>query len=335
MDIALQLFGYLILTVLAIVVPIFIVLLSIFQEGVSKLSAQYENQKSQSEENLKKQWKKHTRLKKADVKEMEERLKKIKQVIKKIKSDKKTAETKLVYLDPKKQMARLFIILMISFSGVVLASLIKTDIHYTVLISSVSVISFTAALIILWKLLGIIVEVKKVIDEEKRKAETKTVDALLALQEKLTKVKEETPLFLKDVHLRIEDQSIKDEEREFKFPINSKSKLEIAFDNGEDVMVKTLQAGFILPSDFVVEKVDYYSIFTERDGKQVIRYETDKIHAKTCFRFRPLLFTPIAEGEYDIATFIKAENIKPILQEIKFKIEEETEEEIPDDDVPF
>ncbi len=50
MDIALQLFGYLILTVLSIVVPIFIVLLSIFQEGVSKLSEQYENQKSQSEE---------------------------------------------------------------------------------------------------------------------------------------------------------------------------------------------------------------------------------------------------------------------------------------------
>ena len=43
MDIALQLFGYLILTVLTIVVPIFIVLLSIFQEGVSKLSKQYEN----------------------------------------------------------------------------------------------------------------------------------------------------------------------------------------------------------------------------------------------------------------------------------------------------
>ena len=86
MNTALQLFGYLILTVLAIVVPIFIVLLSTFQEGVSKLSEQYENQKSQRKENFDKQWKKQTQLKKADVKEMEERLKKIKQVIKKIKS---------------------------------------------------------------------------------------------------------------------------------------------------------------------------------------------------------------------------------------------------------
>ena len=55
MNIALQLFGYLILTVLAIVVPIFIVLLSIFQEGVSKLSAQYEIKKKQSEKNLEEQ----------------------------------------------------------------------------------------------------------------------------------------------------------------------------------------------------------------------------------------------------------------------------------------
>ncbi|GAH97141.1 unnamed protein product, partial [marine sediment metagenome] len=110
----------------------------------------------------------------------------LKRSIKEIETNKKTAEAKLVYLDPKKQMARLFIILMISFSGVVLASLIKTDIHYTVLIILFSVIFFTVALIILWKLLGIIVEVKKVIDDEKREAETKTVDALLALQEKLT-----------------------------------------------------------------------------------------------------------------------------------------------------
>lgn len=340
MDLALQLFGYLILTVLAIVVPIFIVLLSIFQEGVSKLSEQYENQKSKSEENLKKQWKKQTQLKKSDkVEEMEERMKKIKRSIKEIKTIKKTAETKLVYLDPKRQMARLFIILMISFSGVVLATLIKSDIYYTVLISLVSVIFFTTAVIILWKLLGIIVEVKKVIDEEKREAETKTVDALLALQEKLTKVKEETPLFLKDVYLTIGGKDIKDEEKEFEFPINSKKELKLLFHNHEDFMVKNLEVAIYLPSDFIVKKSTFYSVYIGTDGQQMICFELDKIHGKTYMGLGYLIFTPITEAEYDISSSIKAENIKPINRKFKFKIKEEIvdeiEEEIPEDVAPF
>jgi len=324
MDIALQLFGYLILTVLAIVVPIFIVLLSIFQEGVSKLSEQYENQKSQSEKNLKKQWAKQTRLKKSDkVEEIKEKIKKIKQVIKKIESDKKTAKTKLVYLDLRKQMARLFILLMISFSGIVLATLIKDDISFTILISLVSLVSvvpFILAVIILWKLLGIIIEVKKIIDDEKRETETKTVDALLALQDKLKGEKKETPLFLKDVYLKIEGKSIKEEEEEFEFPVNSKRELEVIFHNDEEVMVKNLEAGIVLPSDFVVEKSNRYRITTDTNGNQTIRYEMDKTHGRTNVRFLPLIFTAIAEGKYDIRTFIKAENIKPIYRIIKFKI---------------
>ena len=341
MNIALQLFGYLILTVLAIVVPIFIVLLSIFQEGVSKLSEQYEIRKSQSEKNLKKQWKKHTQLKKSDkVEEMAEKMKKLKQSIKDIETNKKTAQTKLVYLNPKKQMARLFVILLISFLGVVLASLIKNDIYYTVLIILVSVLFFTIALKILWKLLGIIVEVKKIIDDEKRETETKTVDALLALQEKLPVTKEETPLFLKEVYLRIGAKDIKDELQELEFPVNRKSKLEVSFHNEEDLMVKNLEAGIILPSDFIVEKSKHYSITIDRGGEQVVRYELSKTHGNTYIPFSPIIFTAITGREYDIRTFIKAENIKPIYLKIKFKIEEETEEEIPaeempEDDVPF
>lgn len=58
MESSLQLFGYLILIFLGIVVPFLIILLSIFQEGISKLTAQYKNEKFISEENLKNQLKK-------------------------------------------------------------------------------------------------------------------------------------------------------------------------------------------------------------------------------------------------------------------------------------
>ena len=120
---------------------------------------------------------KQTKLKKKYEKELEKvinkKLKKIIQVIKKIESDGKTAETKLAYLDPKKQMIPLFIILLISFLGVVLANLIKNDIYNTVLIILVIVIFFILVLVLLWKLLSIIVEVKKIIDDDKKRSGNK------------------------------------------------------------------------------------------------------------------------------------------------------------------
>ena len=71
-------------------------------------------------------------------------------------------------------------------------------------------------------------------------------------------------------------------------------------------------------------------------GDQTVRYETDKIHAKTNIHFRSLIFTPIVADEYKISTFIKAENIKPIYRNIKLKIKEETPaEETPEHVEPF
>ena len=254
---------------------------------------------------------------------MTEKMKKLKRSITEIETIKKIAETKLVYLNPKRQMAWLFFILMISFLGVVIVSLIKNHIYYTVLIILVSMIFFIVSLRILWKLLGIIVEVKKFIDEDKKEKETKTMDALLALQDKFIGEKKETPLFLKDVYLKIEGKSIKDEERKFEFPINSKSKIEISIFNSEEVMVKNLEVGLVFPSDFVIEKTNDYSIFTEKDGSQVIRFEINKIQAQTYMIIPTLIFTPITEGEHKIVTFIKAENIKPIARNFRFNIVEE------------
>jgi hypothetical protein len=52
---AIQLYGYLILAFLAIVTPIFGILLSIFPEGLSRLSTEYENEIALTKENIKKQ----------------------------------------------------------------------------------------------------------------------------------------------------------------------------------------------------------------------------------------------------------------------------------------
>lgn len=118
---AIQLFGYFILTFLAVPAPILVILLSIFREGRSKLTIQYENESFQSEKNIREQLKKIGEAEKADVERIQQSLYKLKAI-------KKGAQTKLSYLNPKKQILRLFIPLLISFLGVVLAILAKTNI---------------------------------------------------------------------------------------------------------------------------------------------------------------------------------------------------------------
>ena len=77
---AITLFGFLILTFLAIIVPFFGILLSIFQEGISKLSEQYENEKSNSEKNIQAQLKKQARKKKLNVEEIERSIKELRRI---------------------------------------------------------------------------------------------------------------------------------------------------------------------------------------------------------------------------------------------------------------
>jgi|GEM_PF-3880021 len=92
---AIQLFGYLILTFLAVPAPILVILLSIFREGRSKLTIQYENERFQSEKNIRGQLKKIGEAEKADVEQIQQSLYKLKAI-------KKGAQTKLSYLNPKK-----------------------------------------------------------------------------------------------------------------------------------------------------------------------------------------------------------------------------------------
>ena len=114
MEQAIQLFGFLILTFLGIVSPILVILLSMFREGISQLTIQYENEKSQSKNNIKEQLKKIVEAGKTDVEGIEQSLNKLKAI-------KKTAETKLSYLNPRKQILRLYMPFLISFLGAILS----------------------------------------------------------------------------------------------------------------------------------------------------------------------------------------------------------------------
>lgn len=308
MEQAIQLFGFLILTFLGIVSPILVILLSMFREGISQLTIQYENEKSQSENNIKEQLKKIGEAGKTDVEEIEQSLNKLKAI-------KKTAETKLSYLNPKEQILRLYMPFLISFLAVILAILTKTNIYYVGLFIAISLICFVYSMVVLWKLLGIIIEVKKTIDDDKKGMDMKTIELLSALVEK------ELGYFLKAVYINIDDKNIQDDTGKITVSVDKKQELKIGISNTEPRMAKNIEIGFIFPLDFIIEKTSYYSIYTT-ETIQVVRYEKNLIHGNTTQLLFPLIITPLKEGDYKIRTFIKAENIESTYRNLNLKVTE-------------
>jgi len=303
---AIQLFGYLIITFLGVLAPILVILLSMFREGVLKLTTQYESERSQSEGNIKKQLKKLGDAEKTDVEKIEHSLNELKVI-------KKTAQTKLSYLDPKMQILRLFMPLLISFLGVIFAILTQVNIYYVGLSIAVSLICFTYVMVVLWKLLGIMIEVRKTIDDDKKDMDTKTIELLSALVEK------ESQYFLKAVYVTIDDKNIKDNAGEIRISADIKQELKIGIRNSETRMAKSVEIGFIFPPDFIIEKTNYYSIYNDKTS-QIVRYETSLIHGKTHWELNPLIITPLKEGDYKIQTFIKAENIESVNRNLNLKV---------------
>lgn len=190
MEQAMQLFGYLVLTLLSFVAPVLTILLSIFSEGILKLTEQYKNEESKSESNIKEQLKKQGSAESTDLEE-------IKKSVKELESIKKIAERKLSLLNPRKQIPILFILLLLSFLGIV--SFLVTFSFYKIVELLISLICFGYAVSILWKLFGIIIEAKKAVDDAKKDTDTKIVELLSKLVEK------GSLSFLKNVTIRMND----------------------------------------------------------------------------------------------------------------------------------
>lgn len=306
MELAIELFGYLILTILGFVLPIVAILLSVYQEGMSKLAQQYQAAVSQSEENLKT----IAKAKRTDVAA-------IQQSIKELESTKKRARTKLSYLNPRKQIIRLFIPLVFAFLGVVTTSiLIGTNFYYGLFLL-ISLTGFVYALIVLWNLIGIIVEVRGIVDAEKKATETSTVELLTSLAREV--VDRTGQYFLTKVYIVLDDEDIKDESYETTIPANMKREIKVYLRNIEMRMAKNVEIGFRFPTSFIIDKTDYYSIYRDKK-EQIVRYSVSIIQGHTIFTFAPLIITPLERGVYKVSTFIKAENIESTYRNVTVKV---------------
>lgn len=307
---AIQLFGYLILAILGVVAPIMAILLSVFQEGISKLTSQSEADKSQSESNLRRQLKKL-----AEAKDTDESA--ILQSVKELKSIKKTAETQLSYLSPRNVAIKLFVPLIIAFLGVVMALLlVETNILYLLFLLP-SVIGFTYTVFVLSRLIRIIAEVRRIIDAGRKEEDSVTKKLLATLVERDA---EAGSYFLKKVYTTLDGSDIKDNSRTITINANNKRELKIGIQNHENRMAKNVEIGFVFPTNFIIEKTGKYSIFRDEES-QVVRYAIDMVHAKTDFLVNvPITVTPLEKGNYLISNFVKAENVESVYRDVTIKV---------------
>jgi hypothetical protein len=291
METAISLYGYLLITFLGVIVPLFGILLSLFRQGLIELKTQAEREKTNSTKNLREQLKKESE-------EGQPNLDDIKKSIRELTHSLKTAEKKLSYLNPKKQLLRLFALLFLSFFALLVTMLYKQIAGFALVLS---ILLFFSALYILWKLLQILVDVKDIIDSRRGELESKVVELLSST----------SSTFLKNVYPIIKDRVIKDgEEVTIDLSVDTINEIKIAITNNEKMMAKKVELGLMFAGEFIIEKSPGYTIFAAEDGTQIVRYRVEEIQSETWLRLPELTIKPIKKEVFRVRTFIKAENIK-------------------------
>lgn len=268
MDKTVELFAYLLLSMIGFVMPVAAIILSIFGQGFVKLSAQYEAESTQARKKLSDQLKKAGESDSIDEKEIEE-------TIKQLRSIKSTAESKLRLLSPKKAILNLFIPLLIAF-GAILPSLLRPSVYtYSPLL--LSLVSTGIALNQFWRVLDIIVEAKRMLDND-AKDDQRRIPELLA--QIASSVKEGERYFLSKVYASFLGVMLKKHISEVTLSVDKKTEVPISFHNLEVRMAKDVEIGFRFPLEFLVEKKDKYTVYaTELD--QIVRYSSDRVHGDT------------------------------------------------------
>jgi len=305
---ALTLYALLILSMFSIVSPILIVLISVFPAGIIKVQQENEERIRQSEKHLEDSIKNKDDSNKIDAK-------KVKNTLNDLNKTKRTAEINLTYLNPQKQYVVIFVPLFISFFTILFAFVYSNSgiIFYSLIMISVS--SFIYVIFPLRRLVSLLINVAQADYLDK-------ADRQNFLIETLSKASKSSNVpMLKKISVELDGIFVD----HYATPIIMESHIEKSINfkvhNEENQMIKYLEFGIELPSDFIISYSDAHTIFSlDSRLKQTVRFKMDRLHSQTVKHFSPIKITPTNSGEYDIRIFAKAENLKDYFSFIQFQV---------------
>jgi len=305
-----ELYAQFILLFLGLVLPIIIALISLLPEATKSLSDKYRSEVKQSEDNLR------------------ETTKETSQGLDPIKIEKATNELKIRQDLAKKKVDYLNLrkpILIISSSligAMVLLIPLFIDgipLKYNSLIIIFSLLSLIYGLSSLWFLFKILVEATEVSNRSKKDYETKNIELLTTLADKIGGAE----LFIKPEEIDIYiDQKILKGDVVVNYSINTKCFLAIAVANHSDKMVKNYELGFRFPKEFLIEETSNISSLYINEKEQIVRFRSEIMQGRERLEDGNLTITPLKDGSFTVRGFFKAENVKPLNRSFTLKIAE-------------
>lgn len=165
-----------------------------------------------------------------------------------------------------------------------------------------SLIAFVVSLRSAWHLIEVIVEVRRFVTDDHKEHESKKIKLLEELISKIGHPKGE------NVNLFLCDKDIKEVDR-LQFAVGTEGRISFVLKNEEKVMLKKIECGVEIQSgvlEFVACSGHSCNIY---EGRQTVKCVVDSIHSNDSHQWDDLVFKCLKEGEYELSTFIKAENI--------------------------
>lgn len=300
---------YLLLTLIGFITPVTGILLSIFQVGVDRLKAEYENKASRYDDEIQ-GVKKGER---GDITKVRELRKSLKKQSRRLWRSKMQVSVKLWLLNPRKQTAILFILLLFSFIFANSYFLTIDDYFYEgffnlkwlkqlLLISSVVI--FVVAIIDLYLLTGILIEVRKITS--------------LSIEPTLSK----NEIDIKDcLEFHVNGKCIQENHPEIIVVTKNNPMPPICLFNRSGVhTLNNIAVGMNFPSNkFQLTTSDTNTIISKKDKYNRVEWNIENLSVNDNIYMTSLKFIESDVGEYQIDTEICVDTVK-ITRMFKIKI---------------
>ncbi len=329
------LLGSLIIMFLGFLAPLIGFLFSLYQEGIKKISADYETDRVTQEQIISEKLKEKNNTTPENLKELEK-------VIKQVKKMNKDSKTRSSYLEKKTIYVKLFMPLMICFV-LVLSSFCWDNCYFKVCLLAALTLIIIFVILELVKFIDVLHTIKGSVDEQIKKNNERTIGLLekinekqsdlneylknfadhsKSLTEKLGTLSTSENTYLKNIKIRFGGVELKPNAKtNANLTLNKKASYAIAIVNSEPRMAKDVEIGFIFSSDLVVDNNGPDTMYKDpKDGEQIARYSATRIHGNTTLLKESISMTPIKKGTFSVKTFIKAENVETINSYLIFAV---------------
>ncbi len=309
-DIVFQIYGTFILTLAGFVLPIIVIALSAFPEGVKTLRQAYENEQKQSEKNLSEELEKQKTGEGVDYDALAKNISTLKRT-------KEKAESRLRYLNPGYILSKSVITLGVSVISFLLSLTFYSAPYYVPhALFVLSFISILWAIVIFFNSIEIIIEASFSVQNTQRTTNEKIIELLTTLVDNTDQ--DATSLFIdqKDIRVFFRGEEVVPK-KEYSFSVGNKHEISISLKNLSAYMLKTAELGFTFPPEFLVEGISALSIYTGNTEK-IVRFKHDYLQSNVNQIEGDLEITFLKTGIFDVSTFVKGENLKN--KNTKFKI---------------